>query len=82
VAVRASLPEEKHGLRFHDLRHTAASLMRVQPELALEFIVDQLGHADVRMTMNRYGHRLASADESARSVRERAWGTAQSLFAN
>ena len=26
-AVRAALPAEKHGLRFHDLRHTCASLL-------------------------------------------------------
>lgn len=25
-AVKAALPPEKHALRFHDLRHTAASL--------------------------------------------------------
>ena len=26
-AVRAALPAEKHGLRFHDLRHTCAALL-------------------------------------------------------
>ncbi len=41
--------------------------MLAKPDLPLKFIVDQLGHKEVRMTMNRYGHRIASADESAQT---------------
>jgi integrase len=42
-------------LRFHDLRHTYASLLIAQgahPKL----IQEQLGHASVQITLDRYGH--------------------------
>lgn len=48
---RAKLPE----IRFHDLRHSFASLMIAEgahPKL----IAEQLGHASVKITLDRYGH--------------------------
>lgn len=42
-------------IRFHDLRHTFASLLIAQgahPKL----ISEQLGHASVQITLDRYGH--------------------------
>jgi integrase len=48
---RAKLPK----MRFHDLRHTYASLLIAQgahPKL----ISEQLGHASVQITLDRYGH--------------------------
>ena len=60
-AVRRALPPEKHGLRFHDLRHTAASLM-IAAGAHPKAISERLGHADIRITMNRYGHMLPSVD--------------------
>jgi integrase len=63
--VRRSLPPAKHGLRFHDLRHTCAtpapacsSPRNAHPKV----IADRLGHADIRITMNRYGHLLPAVD--------------------
>lgn len=60
-AVRAVLSEDKRGLRFHDLRHTAASLM-IAHDLSPKFISDQLGHRDIGITFNRYGHLWACPD--------------------
>jgi integrase len=48
---RAKLPE----IRFHDLRHSFASLLIAQGEHP-KLISDQLGHASVKITMDRYGH--------------------------
>ena len=42
-------------IRFHDLRHTCATLLmanNVHPKVVQE----RLGHADVSMTLNRYSH--------------------------
>ena len=52
--ARASLPIEKTGLRFHDLRHTAASLMAIQG-VHMTAIRAILGHADITTTQ-RYAH--------------------------
>lgn len=60
-AVRAVLPESKHGLRFHGLRHTCASLsLGVAPNLHM--VKERLGHEDIRTTINVYGHLVASVD--------------------
>ena len=63
-AVKAALPKSKHPLRWHDLRHTAASLsLAVEPSL---HIVKErlLGHEDICTTINIYGHLLPSVDEA------------------
>ena len=42
-------------LRFHDIRHTSATLMlanNVHPKIVQE----RLGHSDVSTTLNRYSH--------------------------
>ncbi|MGH2573133.1 MAG: tyrosine-type recombinase/integrase [Actinomycetota bacterium] len=49
-------------LRFHDLRHTCASLLIAQGAHAKE-IAERLGHSTVRLT---YGHLLPSLDERLR----------------
>jgi integrase len=45
------------GLRLHDLRHLAASLM-ISAGLELVYVSRQLGHANVTTTMNVYAHLL------------------------
>ena len=42
-------------VRFHDLRHTFASILINQGE-NLKFIQSQLGHASIQTTIDRYGH--------------------------
>ena len=55
---QAELPD----MRFHDLRHTAATLMLkqgVHPKIAQE----RLGHSNIIMTLNTYSHVLPSMQE-------------------
>lgn len=54
----------------------AANLMIAQ-NLSPKFIADQLGHADVRITFNRYGDRLQSTDDAAVRSLEDACQAAQ-----
>ncbi len=42
-------------IRFHDLRHTCASLL-LQSGCSLPAVSLILGHGDVRITLDRYGH--------------------------
>ena len=60
---RAGLPP----IRFHDLRHTFASLL-IANGAHVKFISEQLGHASSQITLDRYGHLLdqSYSDESAK----------------
>lgn len=60
---RAGLPEP---LRFHDLRHTCASLLIAQGAHPKE-IQARLGHSSITTTLDRYGHLFPSLDERLRS---------------
>lgn len=60
-AVEGALAAEKHGLRFHDLRHTCASLL-IASGAHPKAICDRLGHSSITITMDRYGHLLPSVD--------------------
>ena len=52
-------------ITLHDLRHVSASLMIASGYVDIETIARRLGHADVALTLNRYGHALPSQDEKA-----------------
>ena len=43
------------GVRFHDLRHTAASLL-IAADRSLQEVKDYLGHSSIRVTSDRYAH--------------------------
>ena len=43
-------------IRFHDLRHSCASMLIMQKGWQMKDISDWLGHADINTTMNIYGH--------------------------
>lgn len=61
--IRPALPAAKHALRWHDLRHTCASLsLAISPNLHV--VKERLGHEDIRTTINIYGHLLPSVDEA------------------
>jgi integrase len=57
--ARAGLPEQ---LRFHDLRHTCASLLIAQGAHP-KAIQAHLGHSSIQVTMDRYGHLFPDALE-------------------
>ena len=59
---RAGLP----WMRFHNLRHTYASLLIAQGEHP-KYIQSQLGHSSINVTMDIYGHLLETMNQKAAS---------------
>ena len=62
-------------IRFHDLRHTTASLLIHQGE-SPKYIQRQMRHASVEITFDRYGHLFPDANqEAARRLDVTLFGT-------
>lgn len=61
---RALDKAEIRRIRFHDLRHTFASLLLQQGE-SLKYVADQLGHSSIRITADTYGHLIPGANRQA-----------------
>ena len=59
---KAGLPK----IRFHDLRHTFASLLIEQAE-NIKYIQTQLGHSSPIVTWNVYAHLMKSTNQEAPS---------------
>lgn len=74
-AVTAALPAEKRKLRFHDLRHTCASLL-IEAGAHPKVIQTRLGHSDIRTTLNTYGHLLPGLDGAATAALDAALSAA------
>ena len=54
------------GMRFHDLRHTHATILLADGEM-VNAVSQRLGHANVSTTLEIYGHVLPKkAEETAR----------------
>lgn len=51
-------------IRFHDLRHTFASLLIDRGEHP-KYIQNQMGHASINITMDTYGHLMKSVNQDA-----------------
>jgi len=64
ILYRALDLAEIRRVRFHDLRHTFASLLIQQGE-ALPYIRDQLGHFSIQMTVDIYGHLVPGGNRQA-----------------
>jgi len=58
--ARALRRAELRRIRFHDLRHTYASLLIAQGAHP-KYIQAQLGHASIQTTLDRYGHLMPDA---------------------
>ncbi len=66
ILKTAGLPR----LRFHDLRHTCATLLIAQG-VHPRYVMDILGHSQIGLTMNTYGHAyLAIQREAATKMDE------------
>jgi integrase len=66
ILRRAGLPD----IRFHDLRHTAATLM-LQEGIHPKIVQERLGHAQIYITMDTYSHVLPTMqDEAAKKMDE------------
>ncbi len=62
-------------IRFHDLRHTCASLLLAQ-EVPARVVMDVLGHSQIAITMNLYSHVMPTALREAADAIDRALGEA------
>lgn len=70
LLAAADLPK----MRFHDLRHTSASLLLalgVHPRVVME----RLGHSQIALTMNTYSHVMPALDRDAADQLDRALGS-------
>jgi hypothetical protein len=66
---RAGLPE----IRFHDLRHTCATLL-LRQGLNPKYVQELLGHADISLTLNVYSHILPDMGDAAAGAMDAALG--------
>jgi integrase len=65
---RAELPEKT---RFHDLRHTCATLLLVEG-VHPKFVQELLGHATISITLDTYSHVLPGMGDQTATAMERA----------
>lgn len=49
-----------HQVRFHDIRHTTASLL-LSDGASPVYVKEQLGHSSIQMTVDIYGHLIPSS---------------------
>ena len=66
LLARADLPR----LRFHDLRHTAATLLLLA-NVPAKVVSELLGHSNVGITLGLYSHVLPSMQRDAAAAMER-----------
>jgi integrase len=73
-AIPPALSEEKLGLRFHDLRHTPASLFHEGGQrVSAKAISTRLGHSSITITFDRYGHLFPDAEEELTDALDAAY---------
>jgi integrase len=60
IFEKANLPK----FRFHDIRHTFASLLLSQGE-PVHYVKEQLGHASITTTVDVYGHIIPGSNRNA-----------------
>jgi integrase len=51
-------------IRFHDLRHTFASLLLQQGE-SPQYVKEQMGHHSIQVTVDIYGHLILGSNKQA-----------------
>jgi integrase len=66
---RAGLP----AVRFHDLRHTCATLL-LRQGVNPKYVQELLGHADISLTLNIYSHVLPDMGDAAAGAMDAALG--------
>jgi len=67
---RVGLPETT---RFHDLRHTCATLL-LRQGVNPKFVQELLGHAHISLTLNVYSHVLPDMGDAAAGAMDAALG--------
>jgi integrase len=68
LLIKGGLPD----IRFHDLRHSAASLLIAQG-VPLRTVIEVLGHSTITLTANTYAHLFSEAKRDAASAMDRAF---------
>jgi integrase len=68
IKARANVRED---LRFHDLRHTCATLL-LSEGVNVKVVSELLGHASITITLNTYSHVLPDRQDSAADAMEAA----------
>ena len=56
-------------IRFHDLRHTCASLL-LSADVHPKVVQEQLGHSSIRVTMDKYSHMMPNMQAEAAKTME------------
>ena len=64
VFNRLSADAKLRRVRFHDLRHTFASLLLQQGE-SLAYVKEQMGHSSINVTVDIYGHLVPGGNRQA-----------------
>jgi integrase len=72
IKTRSGVRED---LRFHDLRHTCATLL-LREGVNAKVVSEMLGHASITITLNTYSHVLPDMQDSAADAMEVVLGTA------
>jgi integrase len=67
ILRRANLPR----IRFHDLRHSCASLLLAQ-HVDPRVIMETLGHSNISVTMNMYAHVMPALKRDAADAMDRS----------
>jgi integrase len=73
--AKAALPADKQHLRFHDLRHTCASLL-IANGASIMLVSKRLGHASTRMTLDRYSWMYPSEEAAMAVALDAVWEAA------
>jgi integrase len=74
LLAEAGLPR----MRFHDLRHAAASLLLAQG-VSPRVVMEILGHSQIGLTMNTYAHVIPSLQQDAADLMDRLLSTETAL---
>jgi integrase len=76
--LRATDAVGKSGLRVHDLRHTAVSLL-IQAGVHPKVIRRLMGHSSVSITMDTYGHLIGNQLQQASHALDALWASSAAL---
>ena len=69
ILKAAGLPR----MRFHDLRHSSATLLLCQG-IAARVVMERLGHSNITLTLNTYSHVIPQLRQGAADAIDRVFG--------